>query len=84
MNVLEIGKSKGSTMYDKNWQIDENRAFLLEIIDKIDAEPSLIGASPHIMCVGTKMKVTDDGPRTDRAVSESFSDTAYDAFRLPV
>lgn len=41
--------------FDQNWAIDENRAFLLEIIDKVESEPSLIGASPHIMCVGTKV-----------------------------
>lgn len=41
--------------FDKNWAIEENRAFLLEIISKIETEPSLIGASPHIMCVGMKM-----------------------------
>lgn len=40
--------------FDKNWAIDKNRAFLLEIIDKVELEPSLIGASPHIMCVGIK------------------------------
>ncbi len=40
---------------DKNWEIDENRAFLLKIIDKVESEPSLIGASPHIMCIGTKL-----------------------------
>lgn len=41
--------------FDKNWAIDENRAFLLEIIDKVESESSLIGASPHIMCIGTKL-----------------------------
>jgi len=37
-----------------NWQIDAHREFLLEIIGKIEGEPSLIGASPHIICVGAK------------------------------
>jgi hypothetical protein len=41
--------------FDKNWAIDKNRAFLLDIISKIETEPSLIGASPHIMCVGMKL-----------------------------
>lgn len=39
---------------EKNWQMDAHREFLLEIIRKIEQEPSLIGASPHIICVGTK------------------------------
>jgi ubiquinone/menaquinone biosynthesis C-methylase UbiE len=41
--------------FDENWAIDEHRDFLLEIIDKVESEPSLIGASPHIMCIGTKL-----------------------------
>jgi ubiquinone/menaquinone biosynthesis C-methylase UbiE len=40
--------------FDKNWNIEDNRRFLLEIIGKIAEEASLIGASPHIMCVGVK------------------------------
>jgi ubiquinone/menaquinone biosynthesis C-methylase UbiE len=40
--------------FDENWNIEENRDFLLEIIGKIENEASLIGASPHIMCVGVK------------------------------
>lgn len=39
---------------DKNWAIEANRAFLLEIIGKIEREPSLIGASPHVLCVCSK------------------------------
>jgi ubiquinone/menaquinone biosynthesis C-methylase UbiE len=39
---------------EKNWEIEAHREFLLEIISKIDREPSLIGASPHMMCVGVK------------------------------
>ena len=41
--------------FDKNWAVAGNRTLLLEIIAKIETEPSLIGASPHIMCVGTKL-----------------------------
>lgn len=41
--------------FDKNWDIEDNREFLLEIIGKIEEEASLIGASPHIMCVGVKL-----------------------------
>ena len=40
--------------FEKNWRIEDNRKFLLEIIGKIEEEASLIGASPHIMCVGVK------------------------------
>ena len=40
--------------FDKNWSIQANRVFLLEIIGKIEQEPGLIGASPHVMCVGEK------------------------------
>lgn len=40
--------------FNKNWLIEDNREFLLEIIGKIEQEESLIGASPHIICVGVK------------------------------
>lgn len=40
--------------FDENWDKREYREFLLSIIRKIDKEPSLIGASPHVMCVGLK------------------------------
>jgi ubiquinone/menaquinone biosynthesis C-methylase UbiE len=40
--------------FGKNWESDEKREFLLEIIGKTEKEISLIGASPHIMCVGMK------------------------------
>ena len=36
------------------WQNTEYRDFLLEVIEKTDKEPALIGASPHIMCTGVK------------------------------
>jgi ubiquinone/menaquinone biosynthesis C-methylase UbiE len=39
---------------EKNWDIQAHRAFLLEILGKIESDPSLIGASPHVMCVGEK------------------------------
>ena len=39
---------------DKNWAIESHRAFLLELIEQMEGEPSLIGASPHIMCVVAK------------------------------
>jgi ubiquinone/menaquinone biosynthesis C-methylase UbiE len=40
--------------FEKNWNVAGYREFLLEIIGKTEQEPSLIGASPHIMCVGVK------------------------------
>jgi ubiquinone/menaquinone biosynthesis C-methylase UbiE len=40
--------------FDENWAIESNRAFLLEIIARTESEPSLIGASPHMLCVGVK------------------------------
>jgi ubiquinone/menaquinone biosynthesis C-methylase UbiE len=40
--------------FEKNWNIEGYREFLLEIIGKLEEEASLIGASPHIMCVGEK------------------------------
>ena len=40
--------------FEKNWKVEDYRKFLLEIIGEIEREPSLIGASPHIMCVGVK------------------------------
>jgi ubiquinone/menaquinone biosynthesis C-methylase UbiE len=39
---------------DQNWAIESRREFLLEIIGKTEQEPSLIGASFHLMCVATK------------------------------
>ena len=40
---------------EKNWETEDKRVFLLDIIGKIESEPSLIGASPHVMCVGAKI-----------------------------
>lgn len=39
---------------ERKWEAEDSRKFLLEILGIIEQEPSLIGASPHIMCVGTK------------------------------
>ena len=39
---------------ENNWDVEAQREFLLEIIGAIEKEPSLIGASPHVMCVGEK------------------------------
>lgn len=41
--------------FENNWAVEENRAFLLEILDALEREPSLLGASPHVMCVGIKL-----------------------------
>ena len=40
---------------DQTWRVESRRELLLEIIGKIEGEPSLIGASPHIMCVAVKL-----------------------------
>ena len=40
--------------FETQWKEPDKRQFLLEIISRIEAEPTLLGASPHIMCVGTK------------------------------
>lgn len=40
--------------FDENWGVESHRGFLLEIIGQTEQEPSLIGASPHIICVGVK------------------------------
>ena len=40
--------------FNKNWSVESHREFLLEIIGKTEKEQSLIGASPHIMCVAVK------------------------------
>ena len=36
------------------WGNDDLRAFVLDLIGKLEGEPSLIGASPHLMCVAEK------------------------------
>ena len=40
--------------FDQNWADEHHRDFLLSIIEKTEREPSLIGASPHLICVGVK------------------------------
>lgn len=40
--------------FDENWNCTEYREFLLAMLRKMDKEASIIGASPHIMCVGRK------------------------------
>jgi ubiquinone/menaquinone biosynthesis C-methylase UbiE len=40
--------------FNKNWLINSQREFLLDILGKIEEEESLLGASPHIMCVAQK------------------------------
>ena len=39
---------------DQYWAVESYRGFLLELIAKTEREPSLIGASPHLMCVAAK------------------------------
>ncbi len=41
--------------FAENWAVDSRREFLLELIARTEQEPTLIGASPHIMCVGVKL-----------------------------
>ena len=38
----------------QHWLEDDCREFVLDIIDRTECEPTLIGASPHLMCVGVK------------------------------
>jgi hypothetical protein len=40
--------------FNEHWKVADRREYLLKIIGLIEEEPSLIGTSPHIMCVGTK------------------------------
>ncbi|MDY0019461.1 MAG: methyltransferase domain-containing protein [Anaerolineae bacterium] len=40
---------------DAVWGDESQRAFLLELIGKMEQEPSLLGASPHLMCVAEKL-----------------------------
>jgi len=40
--------------FDRKWQEPESRGFLLALLRSLDQEPSLIGASPHILCVAGK------------------------------
>jgi ubiquinone/menaquinone biosynthesis C-methylase UbiE len=40
--------------FDTAWQNKEDREFLLDIVKRLECEPALIGASPHIMAVAYK------------------------------
>ena len=40
--------------FDTNWEDEATREFLLKILRTIEKEPSLLGASPHMMCVAVK------------------------------
>lgn len=42
--------------FDKVWENEKEREFLLQILKNIESESSLIGASPHIMCVAKKIQ----------------------------
>jgi len=46
---------KGCCAAKANTELVTKAAFLLGILAKIEEEPSLIGASPHLMCVATKL-----------------------------
>ncbi|MBN1658315.1 MAG: class I SAM-dependent methyltransferase [Anaerolineae bacterium] len=39
---------------DRSWAVDDRRVLLLDLLARLEAEPSLLGASPHLMCVGRK------------------------------
>jgi ubiquinone/menaquinone biosynthesis C-methylase UbiE len=40
---------------ENTWDTGTHREFLLEVLSRIEQEPSLIGASPHLICVGVKL-----------------------------
>ena len=40
--------------FNTNWENEEYRAFLLRIIEKVAQDSTLVGASPHIMCIAQK------------------------------
>lgn len=41
--------------FENAWSAGIYRQFLLEVIGSLEQEPSLIGASPHMLCVGEKL-----------------------------
>ena len=41
--------------FDKTWEEEREREFLLKVLRIIESDSSLIGASPHIMCVAKKI-----------------------------
>jgi ubiquinone/menaquinone biosynthesis C-methylase UbiE len=42
--------------FDKAWEDEKEREFLLKILRIIESDSSLIGTSPHIMCVAKKIR----------------------------
>ena len=40
--------------FEENWRVESYRKLLLDIVSKTDTEASLIGASPHLLCVASK------------------------------
>ena len=43
------------------WEQPSEREFLLDLLQRTEAEPSLLGASPHLMAVGERMdKILSD------------------------
>jgi len=54
---MESIEGIGYIMQDFNnmWEKKKYRDFLLRVLDKTGRDPSLIGASPHIMCIAKKI-----------------------------
>lgn len=40
--------------FETCWEDEEKRTLLMEVLDRTENEPTLIGASPHVICVGQK------------------------------
>lgn len=40
--------------FDDRWQDDASRRLILELLDRTEAEPSIMGVSPHLLAVGWK------------------------------
>ncbi|MBN2443010.1 MAG: class I SAM-dependent methyltransferase [Spirochaetales bacterium] len=40
---------------EKHWENSETRSLILQLLSKLESEPALIGASPHIMYIGKKI-----------------------------
>ena len=38
----------------EDWHEEGYRAFVLEILSRTESERALLGASPHVMCIGAK------------------------------
>lgn len=45
--------------FNTNWENKEYRTFLLRIIEKVAQDSTIIGASPHIMCIAQKYILGD-------------------------